>query len=167
MSVLTRALRAVWDEINKPESYVPGDEFQSFVRKNLFPDSHYILINKTHDYTANKRDFVESSKEPDFKFKTRGSGKEFYVEVKYRSKFHDGVIDWCKPFQLKRYQTINNKIPVYVVIGIGGQPKAPYQISLIPMEHIRFQRLYPTLLKKFTVSTNRFITEKDLLTVFV
>jgi hypothetical protein len=162
MSTITELLEAVKNVMTKPDTYKKGDEFEDYVQKVLFPDSHFVLVQKTHDYIANKNRYIESLKEPDFKFRTRAKYKEFYVEAKYRSGFHNGVIDWCKPFQLRRYQTIDNKIPVYIAVGIGGQPEAPYQISLIPMTHIRFCRLYPSILEKFRISTGYCITEKEL-----
>ena len=162
MNVIARAMQAAWNEARKPIGYVKGDEFENFVRKAIFPDSYYVLLSKTHDYITNKADFVAASKEPDFKFKSRASGKEFYVEVKYRYGFHEGMIDWCKPYQLKRYQEINAKIPVYIVLGIGGQPGMPETICLIPVRHIRFTRLYPSILKKYQISSHNPLHENEL-----
>lgn len=86
MSVLTRAFKAAWAEMTKPETYVAGDEFQQYVRKHLFPKERYDLVHQTHDYEANRNDFVETSKETDFRFRSRRSGREFLVEAKYRSR---------------------------------------------------------------------------------
>lgn len=86
MGVLTRALKAAWAEMNKPETYVAGGEFEQYVRKYLFPKGRYDLVHQTHDYEANKNDFVETSKGPDFRFRARRSGREFLVEAKYRSR---------------------------------------------------------------------------------
>ena len=162
MSTIAELLEAIKNVITKPDTFKKGDEFEEYVQKVLFPNSNFILLQQTHDYIANKNRYIESSKEPDFKFRSRIEGKDFFVEAKYRSGFHNGVIDWCKPFQLRRYQIMDNIIPVYIAMGIGGQPKEPYQISLIPMKHIRFCRLYPAFLTKFSVSTGHCITEKEL-----
>jgi hypothetical protein len=86
LSVFTRAFKAAWAEMNKPKTYVTGDEFEQYVRKNLFPKEGYDLVHQTHDYKANKNDFVETSKGPDFRFRSRRSGREFLVEAKYRSR---------------------------------------------------------------------------------
>lgn len=155
-------MQAAWNEANKPISYVKGDEFEHFVRKVLFSDGNYELLSKTHDYVTNKHDFVSSSKEPDFKFKSRRTGEEFYVEAKYRHGFYKGMLDWCKPYQLKRYQEIDAKIPVYIVLGIGGEPGTPGSVCLIPMSHIRFTRLYPSILKKYQISSHRPLQETEL-----
>jgi len=86
LGVFARVLKAAWTEMNKPETYVTGDEFEQYVRKYLFPKERYDLVHQTHGYKTNREDFVETSKEPDFRFRSRRSGREFLVEVKYRSQ---------------------------------------------------------------------------------
>jgi hypothetical protein len=73
MTVLERALKAAWAEVKKPEAYVKGDEFEDYVRQCLFPRERYDLLHRTHDYRANESDFVEGSKDPDFRFRSRRS----------------------------------------------------------------------------------------------
>ena len=162
MNVLTRVLKAAWDEANKPVSYVKGDEFESFVRAQLFPRESYDLLYKTHDYVDNKDDFIASSKHPDFKFRGRNSGIEFFVEAKFRSKFQDEVFEWCKLFQLKRYQEIDNITPVLIAMGLGGCPSTPENIFLIPMQHIKFVKLFPSFLQKYEIHPDRSISESYL-----
>ena len=154
MSVIVRALKAAWDEISKPPSFVKGDEFEDFIRKNLFPVDHYDLVNKTHDFASNRSDYVETSKEPDFKFRSRKSGKEFFVEAKYRSGFYKGAVEWCKSYQLKRYKAIDKETPVYVAIGVGTNPSSPEQVFLIPMRNIRYTRLFESFLRQFEVQAD-------------
>ena len=125
MGVIERALKAAWKELKKPASYVKGDEFERFIRKNLFPHACYDLLHKNHDYLTSQDFYIESSKEPDFKFRTQKSGLEFFVEAKYRSHFYNGKLEWCKTYQLRRYQVINKKTPTLIIIGVGGYPIAP------------------------------------------
>ena len=91
MGVLARVLKAAWAEMNKPETYVTGDQFEQYVRKYLFTREGYYLVHQTHDYRTNRDDFVEASKEPDFKFGSRRSDREFLVEVEYRSRPTSGL----------------------------------------------------------------------------
>ena len=159
MNVLTRVLKAAWDEANKPYTYVNGDEFELFVRTRLFPKDLYDIEYKTHDYADNKRDYIASSKMPDFKFKSKNSGIEFFVEAKFRSKFQDQVLEWCKFFQLKRYHEIDNITPVLIAIGLGGRPSVPERVFLIPMKHIKFVKLFPSFLQKFEILPDQSINE--------
>jgi hypothetical protein len=49
MGVLERVLKAAWAEMNKPVTYVTGDEFERYVRKYLFTKERYDLVHQTHD----------------------------------------------------------------------------------------------------------------------
>jgi len=163
MGILNRVLKAAWSEVNKPDTYVKGDEFEHYVRKYLFTKEGYELVHQTHDYTANKNDFVENSKEPDFKFRSRRSGQEFLVEVKYRSAFYQGAAEWCKPYQLKRYKAIDKAMSVFVAIGLGGLPESPEHVYIVPVKHIRYTRLFPSFLKDYEVPTDKCVNADRIL----
>ena len=162
MTTLTRTAKAAWDEIVKPESYVKGDEFEHFVRDRLFLKEDYDLLQWTHDYTTNKNDYA-ASKEPDFKLKSIKSGREFFVEVKFRLDFYKGAIEWCKPYQLRRYKEIDTRTPLYIVIGVGHKPSEPDHLYLLPLKHIRYTTLFRSFLKAYTIKSNQCIDERSLL----
>jgi hypothetical protein len=162
MNVLTRTLKAAWDEANKPLGYVKGDEFEQYVRAVIFPKEHYDVLEKTHDYRENKEDYIASSQKPDYLFKSKASGLEFYVEAKFRSRFQNQVLEWCKLFQLKRYHEVDLTIPVFIVIGLGGQASIPEKVFLIPVRHIKFIRLYPGFLQKYEIRPDRSVSESIL-----
>ena len=65
------------------ESFKKGEQFEKYVEEIIFPDAHYELLYKTSDSKQNTRRFVQKSLEPDFHFKCRVTGKEFYVELSY------------------------------------------------------------------------------------
>jgi hypothetical protein len=162
MNVLTRTLKAAWEEANKPISYVKGDEFEQYVRDDLFPGELYSLLEKTHDYRDNRDDFIQSTTLPDFKFDAKHLGLEFYVEAKFRSRFQDQILEWCKFFQLKRYQELDNITPVLICIGLGGRPSAPERAFLMPVKHIKFVKLYPGFLQKYEIRPDRPVSEQAL-----
>lgn len=164
MGVLTRAVKAVIDEITKPETFVKGDEFESYVRNYLFPKNKYDLLQKTHDYSSNRNDFIDNTKEPDFKFRSIRIGKEFFVEAKFRSDFYRGAIEWCKPYQFKRYRDIDKKIPVYIVIGIGNSPQTPEHIFFAPLKNLKYSKLFPSTIKEFEIPVGQYIEENRLIT---
>jgi hypothetical protein len=163
MGVLGRALEAAWAEITKPGTYVAGDEFQQYVRKHLFPKDRYDLVKQTPDYKANKYDFVETSNEPDFEFRSRRSGREFLVEAKYRSRLYQGAVEWCKPYQLKRYKVIDEAVSVLVAIGVGGLPDSPDHVYIVPVKHINYRRLFPSFLKDYEVPADRCVNVDNAL----
>jgi hypothetical protein len=163
MSVITRALGAAWAEITKPATFVAGDEFEQYVRKHLFPKERYDLVHRTHDYEANKNDFVQTSNGPDFRFRSIRSGREFLVEVKYRSRLYQGAVEWCKPYQLRRYKTNDQTVPVFVAIGLGGIPDSPGHVYIVPVRHIRYRRLFPSFLRRYEVPPDQYVNVDRIL----
>jgi len=163
LSVLIRVVKAAWAEMNKPETYVTGDEFEQYVRKYLFTKEGYDLVHQTHDYKTNRDDFVETSKEPDFKFRSRRSGREFLVEAKYRSWLYQETVEWCKPYQLNRYKAIDKDISVLVAIGLGGHPNSPEHVYIVPVRHIKYRRLFPSFLRNYEVPANRYVNADRIL----
>ncbi len=161
MNLLIKVVKAAWNEISVPETFRKGEDFESYVRQHLFPQDKYTLLQRTHNYVGNKHDFVDNTKEPDFKFKSL-NGYIFFLEAKYRSVYFNGTIEWCKPYQLKRYQEINRHIPVYIAIGIGQEPDNPAQIFLIPLKDIKYTKLFKTFLRSYEVPATKHICENQL-----
>jgi hypothetical protein len=162
MNVAERIVKKVWNEITTPKTYRMGEEFQDYVRNKLFPKDKYTILHRTHDFVTNKDDFVESTSEPDFKFKSISSGRMFFVEAKYRSDYYHGVIEWRKQYQLNRYQEINQRTPVFVVLGVGGKPDAPNQVFLMPVRDIKYSKLFRSFLKSFEILRDVCIEENRL-----
>jgi hypothetical protein len=158
MNVLARVIQRAWEEANKPESYVRGDEFERFVRERLFTRDSYDLLHRTHSYTDNKNDYIASSLEPDFRFRSIENNFQFYVEAKFRANYHNGGLEWCTSHQLKRYQAIDNRVPVLIAIGLGGQPKTPERVFLIPVSHIKFVKLYPSFLNRYEIQPKHSVS---------
>ena len=163
MSVLMRIVKAAWAEMNKPETYVTGDEFEQYVRKCLFTKEEYNLVHQTHDYETNRDDFVETSKEPDFRFRSRRTGREFLVEAKYRSRLYRETVEWCKPYQLTRYKAIDKNISVLIAIGLGGHPNSPEHVYIVPVRRIKYRRLFPSFLKHYEVPADRCVNADRIL----
>lgn len=126
------------------QNYHKGLLFERLVQ-NKFPEDKYVLVNATKDLHKKLRRFVESDASPDFVFREKSTGDEFAVECKYRSNYAIGKRSdkgiWWKKSQGERYQRYaqKNNTPVYIAIGIGGNPKSPELISFIPLEIIQKQ----------------------------
>ena len=142
-------------------SYQKGDLLENFVNDNLFPDSHYVLVHKTHDHFQNSKRFVESSLKPDFGFRCKNTGREFYVEVKLRNMVTDGKIVWTNSEQLARYNSINQRTPVFLLLGIGN-PTHPSAVCLLPLHKANYIGLFPSYLDKFRIPVNSFVSPNYL-----
>jgi len=75
MGLFSNVTKLVWDEISKPESFRKGEEFEDYIRKHLFTKDKFTILQRTHDYATNKNDYIENTKEPDFKFRAIQTGK--------------------------------------------------------------------------------------------
>ena len=163
MGTLVGAVKKAWEELDKPDEFVKGEEFEHYVASVLFPDEQYQRVKKAPGFMDNIDGFYESSKEPDFAFRARKSGKEFYVEAKYRSSLYNGALDWSKPYQLKRYHLFDKTTPVFVAIGLGNRASEPAYVFLIPVRLIQYRGLFPSFLQKYEIPAGRPVMETDLL----
>lgn len=161
LSDFAKGVQTVVAEINTPKSFKIGEKFENYVRQELFVNVHYDLLEKTHNYTSNK-DYVESSLKPDFKFRDRKTKKEFFVEVKFRGDLYNNKIVWCNERQLDRYLSYNKQSPVFLMLGMGKNPKNPDFLALIPLTQAKYTGLFLSHAEKFEVEPERAILSKEL-----
>lgn len=161
LSILSKGLQAMVDEATTPESFKTGEKFENYVRESLFIDNYYDIVERTHNYKTNL-DYVESSLKPDFTFRDKRTRKEFYVEVKFRTHCFKGKIDWCNEKQLARYQQHNKERPVFIMLGMGENPKHPEYLSLIPLSQARYIGLFLSLADKFEIPIDNPVPSKIL-----
>jgi hypothetical protein len=162
LSLLGKTIQFVIEEATMPESFKTGEKFENYARDILFIDSYYDLVERTHNYITNSKDYVESSLKPDFTFRDHYSKKEFYVEAKFRSGMYNGKITWCNESQLKRYQQYNKQKDVFLILGFGEDPKRPDFLSLIPLVKAKYTGLYPSLMEQFEIKCDKPVTSKIL-----
>lgn len=162
ISILNKGINAMIDEMQTPESFRIGEKFENYVRESLFVKSYYDLLERSHNYSANRKDYVQSSVQPDFTFKDRWAGKEFYVEVKFRTSDYNGKIMWCNDKQLLRYQQYHKKLPVFLILGMGENPSLPKYLSLISLNQAKYTGLYRSVVEKFDIAVDKPIASKIL-----
>lgn len=134
---------------NPNESFVIGEAFELYTRSKVFPKSSFSLVEKTHGYNQNKTDFVESSLNPDFKFRDKSTNKEFWIECKFRSYNPSKNFEIISTEQLRRHKSKNE--PVYVLIGIGNNPSNPSYLFKIPI-HKCYPEMYLSSLFNYALS---------------
>jgi hypothetical protein len=166
---LLRVLGIVFEE--EPDENTPedtkakleeiGKKFEDYIQDLIFKNNgkreYFALEYRTPDYyDAKSGIYAESNLDPDFRIRYNPTGDVFAVECKYRSgyaKDNQGrpILSWSKPAQFARYQKYQQErnIPVYVVIGLGGEPDNPEMIYCIPLSEIKYPQLYPSVLKKY------------------
>ncbi|AIJ05347.1 hypothetical protein JH146_0497 [Methanocaldococcus bathoardescens] len=143
------------DEYRKWLAHQKGEEFESFVLNNLFPEKYFELLDMTHNFETNSKRYVKKSLKPDFLLKDKKTGKIFYVECKYRSKLYQEKFHWAKDKeQFQRYKDIesNENIPVYIAMGLGGTADNPERIFLMPLKEIKYPALFPSVLRDWEIN---------------
>lgn len=151
LSIIGKGIQAMIDEATTPESFKAGQKFEEYVREMLFIDRYFELVERTHNYSTNSKDYVQSSKKPDFKFRDKWTRQEFYVEAKFRTGLYNGKIQWCNESQLRRYQYYNRELPVFLMLGMGEKPALPEFIALIPISNARYTGLFPNYAVQFEI----------------
>ncbi len=124
--------------------YRIGNEFESYVI-SLFDPTIFKLIHRTPTNDETNGKYVSSMVLPDLKFKEISTGREFWVECKYRSRTEERrSITWCSDTNLRNYKKTmyRTKDPVFIVIGLGGSNTNPEKLFCLNLERINFTKLY-------------------------
>lgn len=116
----------------------------------------------TPDASAKANTNIPGTKQTCFRYKSRETGREFYVDARYLVGEYSASVEWCQPTEFSKYQEMDKKTPVYILIGAGPQPAAPQQVFLFPFKDIRFHKVLHKYIEKYKISVTRSIEEKDL-----
>ncbi|HJK18587.1 MAG TPA: hypothetical protein O0W89_01830 [Methanocorpusculum sp.] len=98
----------------------------------------------------------KTTKNPDVIIKHKFTGETFAVECKYRSEIRYDpeknihYIQWSTPEQITRYKNFSKteNTPVFIVIGIGGNPKDPEHVFCIALNDIKYPKIYESIFEK-------------------
>lgn len=115
-----------------------GNDFETFIAGN-FDRKYYSILDWTGDKYANGQ-YVESNKNPDLimQLKLKDKKYPFAVECKYRQNYFNGEVEISYPAQLDRYKKFEQEknMPVFMAIGIGGNPKSPESLFIVPISEL-------------------------------
>jgi len=145
----------LFDALKEAFSNAPewkGKRFEQFVIEKFDPN-YFTIVGKSHSWKTNEERFVESSLDPDYILRYKPSMEEFAVECKYRSRLNQkGMLECCKPHQFQRYKEFmqKKKIPVYIVVGLGGDDDDPRDLYVIPLQDMKYPALYPNVYMPFS-----------------
>lgn len=144
-----------------PESFKKGQQFEEFVEKNIFTEDRYELITRTNSYEQNNSRFAEDTLKPDFKFRCKETGQEFWVEAKYRSELYQDQLEALSYTQRDRFYMLEREeeLPVFVIIGYWGFAYKPKALSLIPLKDYEYIPIYRSILRKFQIPITPISTE--------
>jgi hypothetical protein len=145
------------NEIETDELKAKGDEFEKYITTKF--DSKYFKIIDWRSDKGYKGNFPESNKYPDlvYEFNHRHHSKQFAIECKFRQDLYNNYIE-IKEEQLINYRDFEREknIPVWIAIGIGGNPYNPKDIFLLPLNQVYGSKIYHNKLKQFSKYGNFF-----------
>lgn len=126
---------------NFDENKAKGDAFEGFVVKHF--DKKYFTLQEWRGDKYVDGNYPVSSHFPDlevkFHYEKQKVNENFAIECKWRKYYFENSIEWAKDYQIKNYKEYANKlkIPVFVVIGVGGEPNNPYELFIVPLEKMK------------------------------
>jgi len=143
----------------RSDSFEKGDQFENFVQ-NKFNRREFTLVKRSVPVSRADGYLVdglriESNLDPDIIIRYRPNLEKFAIETKYRSSLSNYNLVY--PDQMARYKQFEEeeKIPVYIVIGLGGDAKKPNQVFILPLKAASSHELSLDFLSKFEVDPNR------------
>lgn len=147
--------------ISKAEAHRRGEAFEDYVERNILA-KHFSLRYRTPSYAETQVQYNEDALLPDFRFYCAYQKKEFWVEAKFREATMDGKVEWCRYDQLQRYRGVNQRMPVFVAIGLGGRPEWPERLFIVPLDALNYTGVYLSILQPFEVKPGQPIAPKKL-----
>lgn len=139
-----------------------GTEFEEYV-ENMFSKEKFEIIWKTPHRNENGN-LPKDVKYPDYKFREISTGKEFWIECKFRSYPINGSIQWTNTEQLSRYRLteIETKTPVLIMIGLYKTPKNPSNIYCMDLKTAKYPNLYMSVCNNHILNTRNIECIEDL-----
>lgn len=146
-----------------------GRDFEKYVVCH-FPKKYYSIKEWRSDKCVNGH-YAESSSYPDLELVLHLGNSEhtFAVECKWRHEFNgNGYVKWCDDSQLERYQEYasSNSWPVFIILGVGGEPSSPDQVYCVPLRAMKFSDAKKSYLEGFKHDTGKdffyFAKEEEL-----
>ncbi len=125
----------VANEISKDANKEKGICFEQYVVQKF--DRRYFNTKEWRGDKFTNGIYAESTLFPDLQmeFSNKGVTEEFAVECKYRTDYFQNAIE-LRQDQLDNYRRFmeQRKMPVFIVIGIGGQADNPAEFFIVPLK---------------------------------
>jgi hypothetical protein len=145
----------VFTTSEKDSSKQKGDLFENYIIGKF--DKRYFTLKDMRSDKGIDGFYPESNQYPDLLLEYRPSASLFAVECKWRQNWwirngNKEEIDWAGgDKKIENYNSYSNKnaVPVFVVIGISGEPNNPKEIFVVPLKALKYRYVEKSYLKKF------------------
>jgi hypothetical protein len=117
---------------NIAETIDRGLEFEKFVQSRFNPAQYRLLDKRSAGL------YPLTNKDPQLVYQVQHHHRCFAVECRFRERDYRNKFTWAENFQLEHYERFQEKtrMPLFIVIGIGGLPSKPTNVYVIPFSHI-------------------------------
>ncbi len=147
----------------KPETEVidqykkSGNDFEKYIVKKF--DRRFFSIKEWAGDKYVEGRYAETTTQPDLlmELKTKGNTHLFAVECKWRKNNWDKGFNFDSDAQFERYKKYEEEkgIPVFIVIGYGGEGDDPEQLFAVPLRFIKSNFIGKDYLMKFEKQKDR------------
>ena len=122
--------------------YEKGMAFEKYVVKRFAEQKKNFTLMEWRSDKFHEGIFPESNRHPDlvYRFRMHNFVRTFSVECKYRSRANKGLISLMNEEKYRIYEAFHkNNMPVYIALGLGGTPRHPAQLYVIPFQDVRLE----------------------------
>jgi len=129
-------LRYSGDKRKIENAILDGREFEKFVKSTFLTERNKIEIIYE---TEPNRESSPEDRTIDFAVIYKGTKPYVWacIECKYRREVSN-VFQWATENQFNKYNSLQKylKIPIYIMIGVGGLPNNPKELYFIPLDKL-------------------------------
>lgn len=124
--------------VDEKTSAEKGAIFEEYVIKCFDPNCYRIIEWRSDKYIPDWG-FPISSSWPDLVMESIASEKRVAIECKFRSYPRNGCVEWADERKIRNYREYEQKegLPVYVALGLGGEPDAPRGFYISRLRNFR------------------------------
>ncbi|QNF31900.1 hypothetical protein HUW51_03870 [Adhaeribacter swui] len=142
------------------DSKKKGYDFEKYVIRKFDKKQFKLKVWDERNYLESIS--TETVRQPDliYQYTQEGILDSFAVECKWRKQFQDNEIEIATHQQIENYKIFEKKtgLPVFITLGIGGEPASPKQIYIIPLNKIFSNKVDISFLMEFEqVPSRNFI----------
>jgi hypothetical protein len=135
---------------HKDDHVEKGLAFEKFIIEQFAADKSYFTLLEWRSDKFHEGIFPASNRNPDFEYEYKAGTfvRKFSIECKYRSKVMNGYVHLMDDIKYRIYEAFHRtKMPVYVVLGLRGEPNEPEELFLIPFEFVKTEMPYDEIMK--------------------
>jgi hypothetical protein len=140
-------------------SFEKGFAFEDYLI-TLFDKYPFRLFSRTKDKPFKTVVHTEADNLPDLTFRNLETNQKLFIEAKWRANLIDGSLYIAELHSLERYKEYSKieNAPCYVVVGLGGYPRNPNRMFLIPLYEISGTSLTPPVFQRFERSPTKIFS---------